>query len=181
MGENWQAKIEATNSIILPFTTASFHCDTTPFCRPLFKRPTLSRLNAAVDWQRCCLSPAILGAIIAWPPVRFRAAKCWSGKFRSCCSRSRSAARKRGARCELAWGRRNERRVAPLRAALGRGHGVDRGERRNRGRERRTAATSCARSQRFIATRPALSSPDAAPPRPYPLGSRRRYAGAYRN
>src|SRR5262249_43993397 len=35
MGENWQAKIEATNSIILPFTTVSFHCDTTPFCRPL--------------------------------------------------------------------------------------------------------------------------------------------------
>jgi hypothetical protein len=24
MGENWQAEIEATNSIILPFTTASF-------------------------------------------------------------------------------------------------------------------------------------------------------------
>ena len=50
-----------------------------------FKRPMLSRLNAAVDWQRCCLPPAILGATIAWPPVRFRPAKCGSsGKFHSC-------------------------------------------------------------------------------------------------
>ena len=35
VGENWQVKIEATSNIILPFTTASFHCGTTPFCRPL--------------------------------------------------------------------------------------------------------------------------------------------------
>jgi hypothetical protein len=67
MGENWQAEIETTNSTILPFTTASFHYGTTPFCRP---SPSASKcggkLAAMLSLARQSLGPVFGSALIVW-------------------------------------------------------------------------------------------------------------------
>jgi len=119
-------------------------------------------------------SPAILGRQSLGPvfgsvlnvldrPQKFRSCRSRSPRNASRCAQTRRAVWSRTGKDRMNGG---WRRFAPR---AGADHGVDRGERRSRGREQRTAATSCARSQRFIATRRAISSPDAAPPRPYSL------------
>jgi hypothetical protein len=70
MGENSKLKIETAHSIILPFTTTSFRCDTTAFCRPLCTA-ALSCLNAAVNGQRCS-PPRSSRAPNARPALWFR-------------------------------------------------------------------------------------------------------------